>query len=136
MTTTKPAKQPTTKPSEAQLQAQLWKIAWNEFPKSRRHIWAIPNGAKRSQYERTVSKATGTLAGVWDLHCFYQGKFYIFELKVGKNTLSAEQRQYGEAMEKNGAICHVIRENDVGKWREILAEIFGKPNTKQGNNPR
>lgn len=120
MTTTQPS-------SEAQLQALLWKIAWNEFPQSRGHIWAIPNGAKRSQYEQTLSKATGTLAGVWDLHCFYKGVFYIFELKYGKNTLSPEQRQYGEAMENNGAICHVIRENDVERWKMILRGIFGDP---------
>lgn len=122
MTTTR-----TQPASEAQLQALLWKIAWNEFPQSRGHIWAIPNGAKRSMYERTVSKATGTLAGVWDLHCYYSGRFYIFELKYGKNTLSAEQVEWGALITKNGAICHVIKENDVERWRMILLGIFGEP---------
>ncbi len=113
--------------SEAQLQAKLVAIARNEFGQSKGHIWAIPNGANRTPYEQREAKATGLLAGVWDLHAFYKGKFYIFELKFGKNTLSAEQRQYGEAMEKNGAICHVIRENDVERWRMILRGIFGEP---------
>ncbi len=122
MTTTQPQIK-----SEAQLQAKLVAIARNEFGQSKGHIWSVPNGANRTRYEQQEAKATGLLAGVWDLHCYYEGKFYIFELKYGKNTLSAEQRQYGEAMEKNGAICHVIRENDVERWRMILRGIFGEP---------
>jgi len=110
--------------TEAQLQAQLWKIAWNEFPQSRRHIWAIPNGAKRTMYEQTVSKATGTLAGVWDLHCFYKGQFYVFELKVGRNKLSDEQLDWGQKMSIHGANIMVLRETDIEKWRELLAGIF------------
>lgn len=120
MTTTQPQIK-----SEAQLQALLWKIAWNEFPQSRGHIWAIPNGAKRSMYERTVSKATGTLAGVWDLHCFYKGVFYIFELKYGKNKLSPDQIAFGDKMISSGAKFLVIYESDVDKWRATLQSIFG-----------
>lgn len=111
--------------SEAQLQALLWKIAWNEFPQSRGHIWAIPNGAKRSQYEQTLSKATGTLAGVWDLHCYYQGKFYIFELKFGKGKLSPEQLNWREKMLQSGATAYVLKESDVEFWRRIMTGIFG-----------
>ena len=122
MTTTQPQIK-----SEAQLQALLWKIAWNEYPQSRGHIWAIPNGAKRSMYERTLSKATGTLAGVWDLHCYYQGKFYIFELKFGKGKLSTEQQAWREKMLQSGATAYVLKESDVEFWRRIMTGIFGDP---------
>lgn len=112
--------------SEAQLQALLWKIAWNEFPQSRRHIWAVPNGAKRSLSEQIVSKATGTLAGVWDLHAFYKGQFICFELKVKGNKLSKEQITWGELMVKSGAICVVITENDIDKFRSAMNIVFSE----------
>lgn len=122
MTTTQPQFK-----SEDQLQAYLWKIARNEFPKSNRHIWAVPNAGKRSDYEQQKLKATGLLKGVWDLHCFYGGKFYIFELKFGKNKLDPDQKRWGALMIEQGAIHYEIRENEVDKFRSIMAGIFGPP---------
>jgi penicillin-binding protein-related factor A (putative recombinase) len=77
-------------------------------------------------YEQTVSKATGLLAGVWDLHCFYKGQFLAFELKVKGNKLSDEQLKWGELMQKSGAICVVITENDIDKFREAMNIVFGE----------
>lgn len=111
--------------SENTLQAYLFKWAWNTYPESRRHIWAVPNGAKRSRYEQNLMKSTGLISGVYDLHCFWNGKFYAFELKYGKNKQSEEQSQWGEQMRQHGATVYEIRETDVDRWKEIISGIFG-----------
>lgn len=95
--------------SENQLQATIFQWAWNTYPQTRYCLWAVPNGGKRNKIEAQKLKATGTLAGVHDLHFIWKGIFYTFELKVGNNKLSSDQVKFKNAIESQGAKCFEIR---------------------------
>lgn len=99
-----------------------------------RLLWAVPNGGQRTDRDARVLKATGLLAGVWDLHLFYKGKLIIFELKVGKNQLTVDriapngsklygQKEWGELMLANGATCFVIR--SIEQFQAACIKVIG-----------
>lgn len=110
--------------SEDQLQAALWLKVWNELPHLRHHVWAVPNGLHLSPIEAAKAKSTGLLAGVWDLHCYWQGKLYIIETKIGNNQLTVDrivkgkkiygQKEWGERMAAHGAERFVYRTLEEG----------------------
>lgn len=121
--------------SEDQLQSEFWKMIWNEYPILRRHIWAVPNaGRNRTPAECATLKATGMMSGIWDLHVFYKGKFYIIETKVKNNQLTTDridkgkkifgQKEWGELMERHGAEAFVYRTIEEGI--EIIEYILNK----------
>lgn len=99
--------------TEDQLQAQLWKWAWNTHPKARKCMWAVPNAAigqivsKKDMIQSQKMESTGLLKGVWDLHLFWHGKFHIIETKFGNNGLSKEQKEWRDIMVYHGAIPHI-----------------------------
>ena len=111
--------------SEDVLQAKCWEWAWNTYPQLRRKFWAVPNGGWRNAIEASKLKATGTLEGVWDMHCYVKKQFYIIEFKVGGNQLTVDrvvkgkkhfgQKEWGEIMEAEGAIKFVCRTEDEFK---------------------
>lgn len=109
--------------SEDKLQAEFFKWVWNTYPNLRKRMWSVPNGGYRNKLEALKLKATGMIAGVWDLHLFYQGQFHIIETKVGRGRLSSEQIEWKEVMESEGAISHVYYTLDEGK--AIIHEILG-----------
>jgi hypothetical protein len=119
--------------NENQLQAALFTWAWNTYPQFQRMMWAVPNGQARTPYERNIAKATGLLAGVWDLHCFTPaGRFAILETKWGTNDLTVDrvvggkrifgQKEWGEIMVRNGALAYVYRDLPAGQaaYRDIF----------------
>lgn len=110
--------------NETEFQSYIFKRIWNEVPKSRRLIWAVPNGAKRTRFEQIIAKATGVIAGVFDLHCYYKGKFYIIELKFGKNTKSKEQKEWEKLMIEQGAISYTFYETQVDELLLTIKNIF------------
>lgn len=112
--------------SEDQLQATCWQWAWNFYPITRRCLWAVPNGGSRNKAEACKFQATGVLPGVWDMHFFWKGNFYIFEFKVGTNTLSKPQEAWGKAMGDQGAIGWEIRTFESFKtiFEKILNNVY------------
>ena len=74
----------------------------------------------------------GLLSGVWDLHCFYLGKYHIIETKVGDNQLTRDrvvngkkvygQKEWGELMAAHGAIRHIYRTLEEGQ--KVFISIF------------
>ena len=109
--------------TEDQFQASIFLWAWNTFPESRRCLWAVPNGGwMKNKIEAMKLKATGVVAGVWDLHLFFKGRFYIFELKVGTNTLQDNQIDWGVLMKQHGATLYVISEAKGGL--ELFKQVF------------
>lgn len=108
--------------SEDLLQSRIWQKAWNEFPQSRRCMWAVPNGYKLSAPQAMKARATGLLSGVWDLHLFWKGQLYLFELKVGRNNLTDNQKEWGETMIQQGATCYVVR--TVDEFFDIFTRII------------
>lgn len=112
--------------SENQFQAELFQWAWNSFPAIRRLLWAVPNGQYRHHQERALFQATGVIAGVYDLHLYYSGKLYCFELKVDNNSRSAAQVEWARLMTAQGATCYEISEKNQGreKFKSIIAGII------------
>ena len=120
--------------TEDKLQSAAWTLAWNEYPALRRHIWHVPNGGSRNPIEAAKLKAMGQLAGVWDWHCFYNGKFYIIEFKVGNNQLTQDrvingkkhfgQSEWGVMMVGAGATSFICRNiADVKKVLDLIVMV-------------
>lgn len=77
--------------TEDQLQSKCWQWAWNTHPDTRRLLWAVPNGGDRDIMTAIKLQATGVVAGVHDLHFFWRGQLYTFELKVNGNELTQDR---------------------------------------------
>lgn len=101
--------------TELQLQTLVFQWAYNQHPQTRRCFFHIPNGGYRSKREAMELKASGVIAGVYDMIFVWKGKVYFFELKVGSNQQSPAQLAFGQAMAAQGAICHEIRDFDTFK---------------------
>lgn len=101
--------------SEDQLQAECFQWIWNTYPQTRRCIFAIPNGGKRSPTEAMKLRATGVVPGVHDILFVWNRQVYFMELKVGRNKQSADQILFGEAVKAQGAVCLEIRTFDEFK---------------------
>ena len=121
-------------PTEDQMQANIWKRLWNEYPALRRLIWHVANQGA-SQREGVRLQAMGVLAGVWDLHMYYRKQYVIFEGKVGNNQLTRDwvdrrgkkhfgQYEWGELMATNGAWRYVFRSED--EFFKQLEEVLTK----------
>ena len=108
--------------SEDKLQADFFKWVWNTYPQLRKLIWAVPNGGYRNKQEAIKLKATGTIAGVWDLHFFYKNQFYIIETKVGKNGLSPVQVEWRDLMIEQGAKAFIYYTLEEGQ--DIINQIL------------
>ena len=118
--------------SEDVLQARCYEWAWNNHPRLRRRMWAVPNGGWRNAIEAQKLKATGTLEGVWDFHIYLAKQLYIIEFKVGSNQLTVDrvvkgkrhygQKEWGEIMEREGAINFVCRTED--EFKAVIHQIL------------
>jgi hypothetical protein len=95
--------------TEDQLQAACFQWAWTTYPPTRRLLWAVPNGGTRHLREAAKLKATGLIAGVYDLHFFWRGKLHCFELKVNHNQLTPAQLAWGALVAQHGAKIYGIR---------------------------
>lgn len=68
------------------------------------------------------AKAAGLVPGVADLHFFWKGCLFCFELKVGKNIQSKEQIEWEQAMRAQGGVVQVIRSFD--EFKEAFLHIL------------
>ena len=126
--------------TEDQIQAEFWREVWNRYPEFRHHIWAVPNSAigecinRKDMMRANLLKSTGLLSGVWDLHIFWKGHFYIIETKVPGGQLTRDrvvngkkvygQFEWGERMAEHGAIRHIYHSLQEGI--EIIEGIIKK----------
>lgn len=117
--------------TEETLQQQFWQWAWNTpgHEPFRRSMWAVTNSGHSNPMK---AKGMGLLSGVWDLHCFWEGKFHIIETKYGDGQLTVDrivngkkvygQKEWGELMASHGAIRHIYRTLEEGQM--IYKQIF------------
>src|SRR5690348_18103329 len=80
-----------------------------EFPDLHR-VYQVPNGGKRSITVAVKMKRAGQKAGIWDVSCDTARKGYKgfrFELKYGRNTLTAEQKEWQAYYEAQGYLTGV-----------------------------
>lgn len=113
--------------TEDQLQAACFQWLWNAHPEMRRCFWHVPNGKGRSIVDAVQLKAMGVVAGVSDMHVFWQSRLYIIELKTEVGRLSKAQELYKECMTKQGAKFYVCRE--LATWITIIECDVLKINT-------
>lgn len=113
---------PATFKSEIQLQAKCFQWAWNTYPQTRRLLAHVPNGGGRDAREGMQLKASGVIPGVHDLFFFWKGQLYWFELKIGRNTQSDAQLDFGAAMMAQGAICYEVR--DLETFKTLFTQII------------
>lgn len=64
----------------------------------------VPNGGRRSAVEAAIMQGLGVRAGMPDIVCIKAGQAYGLELKAGKGSLSANQRQCHDDLRAAGAI--------------------------------
>lgn len=67
-------------------------------------------------------KAIGVVAGVLDLIWYWRGVMYCFDVKVGADRFSKEQKEFIKAVEENGGKCFEI--NNFDMFKIIVDEII------------
>jgi hypothetical protein len=110
--------------NEDVLQAYCWQWLYDTHPETRKCCWHVPNGGARTKVQAAQFTGMGVVAGVHDLHFFWQKQFYIFELKVGNNTLTKAQEEWRDIMIAQGAIFNEIR--DLKTFQNIIHGILQK----------
>jgi hypothetical protein len=89
------------RPEQQYQRAVIQHIAWRARPGV--FAFHVPNGGWRSRVESAILKAIGTVAGVPDIICIFQGRVYALELKAGRGRLTDVQRVVHERLREAGA---------------------------------
>ena len=74
---------------------------------------AVPNGAKRSQWEAQRAKREGLAAGFPDMIAMSRGKVAFLEFKSPKGKLKPSQEEWLDRLHGMGFPCGVFRDADV-----------------------
>ena len=87
---------------EAALQhSVIQHLTWRARPGA--FFFYLPLGGYRTCVEGAILKAIGTVAGVPDIICIFQGRVYALELKAGRGRLTDVQRVVQERLREAGA---------------------------------
>lgn len=120
------------------LQSQCFLWAWNTYPQIRPLLFMVPNEQGLLSYFPTAFKmqyisqlrSLGLVKGVWDLLFYWKGILYAFDVKVGKDRLSNEQKAFRDAVVKNGGKCEEI--GDFQQFQLIFKQILSDDSTGKG----
>ena len=108
------------------LQSACFLFLWNEHPELRYLCFSVTNNltteTEDARRKMGQLKSLGVVKGVLDLIFYYKGRMYAFDIKVGKDKLSTEQKEFIAAITKQGGYGCEIRslEEFKGKIRSIL----------------
>lgn len=93
----------------------LWH--WNTFPMERKMLYAVNNNSA-NRVEGNRNKAKGVVAGVLDF-C-YVGWWSVcwLDAKVGKDTLSEEQKDFISKCEERGHRCYIF--SSLEEFQKII----------------
>lgn len=75
-------------------------------------IFAVPNAAKRTQWERNKARREGMKAGALDLVCTWAGGVAFLEFKNGTDMPSDNQRDRLNLYVRQGHHCGVFRQEE------------------------
>jgi len=106
------------RPEQQYQRAVIQHIAWRARPGV--FAFHVPNGGWRSRVEAAILKEIGTVAGVPDLICIFEGQCYALELKAGRGRLTDVQRVVHERLREAGAhvaVAHGI--DEALAWLEV-----------------
>lgn len=133
------------------IQQEIFVYLWNRYPEMRYTMWHTPNEFKqdfkfileyffsfvknkvevdklesklkhRAMLAAVRRKNIGVLSGVTDLVFYRKGVLYIFDVKVGKDTLSDSQKEFIKAIVKQGGQFYEI--NSVEEGISIIERIM------------
>lgn len=116
--------------SHDRLQQECFQFLWNNYPQIRRTFFHSPNEFPRqrgmTQREHTIilsqRKAIGVLSGVIDLVWYYKGVLYMFDIKLGKDSLSDAQKDFISAMVAQGGVFQEI--SSLDQFKSIVNSIM------------
>ena len=89
------------RPEQQYQRAVIQHIAWRARPGV--FAFHVPNGGWRSRVEGAILKAIGTVAGVPDIICIFEGRCYALELKAERGRVTDVQRVVHERLREAGA---------------------------------
>lgn len=81
-----------THKSEAEMQADVFQFFWNNYPKTRRRIFHVPNGGSRNKIEAVRLRTQGVVKGIADLIGLGEYGFFAIELKIKGGVVSEDQK--------------------------------------------
>ena len=116
---------------EAQIQrAVIQHLTWRARPDA--FAFHVPNGGWRSRFEAKILKAIGTVAGVPDIICIFEGRCYALELKAGRGRLTDVQRVVHERLRAAGAevaVAHGIDQAlaQLEAWNLLRHNVARRP---------
>lgn len=108
--------------SELQIQGACFQWAWNNHPQTRRLLFHVPNGGKRSKVEAAWLKSSGVISGIPDLLIIWAGKVHAFEMKTEKGQVSDAQAAVHKAWASQGVSVIIIR--SIEEFKGIFLNII------------
>lgn len=109
--------------SEDAIQAEFFKSSWEQFPQTRRLIFAVPNGGTRNMLEAMKFKATGLISGIPDMLFVWKGKVYGLEFKTETGRTSKDQDKVHEVWIANGTPVRIFRDAQSAlDWIKYIIE--------------
>lgn len=113
-----------------QLQKQCFDYLWNTYPQTRRCCWHTPNEQRRYPGETahhhmtrlSQAKSVGVLKGVVDLVFYWKGALHTFDIKIGNDKLSDDQKKFIAAIEAQGGTFTEINcfDDFVSQIKKVL----------------
>ena len=92
------------------LQYECFFWMWNEYPDLRYLCHAnINSHPKWKVQDMSKLKSLGLVKGVLDLEFYYKGCLHVFDIKIGADKLSKQQKEYIKAIEGEGGQGYEIR---------------------------
>ena len=113
---------------EAQAQKDFFIWLEYQYPELRGCVFSIPNGGKRDKREAASLVKQGLTRGVLDIFCAIPNNKYhglFIELKIGKNSLTPNQKQMMYRFLSKGYACRVCYGWEQAKevFEEYIDEI-------------
>jgi len=106
-----------------------WYRYWREFYPALKHVFAVPNGGKRSDGTGRAMKREGTEPGVSDLICLYPAHGYgalLVEMKREGGYVKPKQREWLNLMVEFGN-CKVVACWSADAAKQVFVEYLELP---------
>jgi hypothetical protein len=118
------------RPEQQYQRAVIQHIAWRARPGV--FAFHVPTGGWRSRVESAILKAIGTVAGVPDIICIFQGRVYALELKAERGRVTDVQRVVHERLREAGAhvaVAHGIDQAlaQLEAWNLLRHNVARRP---------
>lgn len=114
------------------LQQECFLWAWGTYPKLRKLFWHTPNDLPKRPGESQRAflirlnqrKAIGVVPGILDIVFYFRCRLYVFDFKVGNDSLSTDQQMFISQVIEHGGEAYEIRDAETFKhvFRKIVSQ--------------